>query len=90
MGGSIKRYMKFVKPYNWQILLTIFIGIVKFAIPLFIHFLLRLSLMILSGHDIDAGRNDAAILLLARGNGAYCSFSSARLWNIIDNIMLSM
>ena len=23
MGGSIKRYMKFVKPYNWKILLTI-------------------------------------------------------------------
>ena len=35
MGDSIKRYMKFVKPYNWLIVLTILIGIVKFAIPLF-------------------------------------------------------
>lgn len=42
MGGSIKRYLKFVKPYNWQILLTIFIGIVKFAIPLFIPILMKI------------------------------------------------
>lgn len=39
---SIKRYMKFVKPYNWQILLTIAIGIVKFAIPLFIPLLIKI------------------------------------------------
>lgn len=31
--------MQFVKPYRWEILLTIIIGIVKFAIPLFIPFL---------------------------------------------------
>ena len=32
--SSIKRYMKFVKPYRWQIIITILIGIVKFSIPL--------------------------------------------------------
>lgn len=32
--GSIKRYLKFVKPYKWQIIITILIGIVKFSIPL--------------------------------------------------------
>ncbi|WP_455660866.1 ABC transporter ATP-binding protein [Pradoshia sp.] len=32
--SSIKRYMKFVKPYKWQIIITILIGIVKFSIPL--------------------------------------------------------
>ena len=42
MGGSIKRYMKFVKPYNWQILFTLFIGIIKFAIPLFIPILIKI------------------------------------------------
>ncbi|MCM3711345.1 ABC transporter ATP-binding protein [Sporosarcina luteola] len=42
MGDSIKRYMKFVKPYNWQIVLTILIGIVKFAIPLFIPYLIKI------------------------------------------------
>jgi len=42
LGGSIKRYMKFVKPYNWQIILTILIGVVKFAIPLFIPLLIKI------------------------------------------------
>lgn len=31
---SIKRYLKFVKPYTFEIVVTIFIGIIKFAIPL--------------------------------------------------------
>ncbi len=38
---SIKRYMTFVKPYRWQIIGTIIIGIVKFAIPLLIPLLLK-------------------------------------------------
>ncbi|MDW0110827.1 ABC transporter ATP-binding protein [Sporosarcina aquimarina] len=42
MGPSIKRYLKFVKPYNWQIILTVLIGIVKFAIPLFLPFLIKI------------------------------------------------
>ncbi|HLR70797.1 MAG TPA: ABC transporter ATP-binding protein [Pseudogracilibacillus sp.] len=39
--GSIKQYMKFVKPYMWQILWTIIIGILKFAIPLLIPLILK-------------------------------------------------
>lgn len=42
MGGSIKRYLKFVKPYKWLILMTLVIGIVKFAIPLFMPLLMRI------------------------------------------------
>lgn len=42
MGESIKRYLKFVKPYNWMILLTVLIGVVKFAIPLFIPYLIKI------------------------------------------------
>lgn len=42
MGESIKRYMQFVKPYNWQILLTVLIGVVKFAIPLFLPLLIKI------------------------------------------------
>ena len=34
--------MKFVKPYKWQIVLTVVIGIVKFAIPLFIPLLIKI------------------------------------------------
>ncbi|QUW23486.1 ABC transporter ATP-binding protein [Sporosarcina sp. Marseille-Q4063] len=42
MGGSIKRYLKFVKPYKWLILLTLVIGIIKFAIPLFMPLLMKI------------------------------------------------
>ncbi|AYC30226.1 ABC transporter ATP-binding protein [Paenisporosarcina cavernae] len=39
--SATKRYMEFVKPYKWQIAFTIVIGIVKFAIPLFIPILIK-------------------------------------------------
>lgn len=38
---SIKRYMKFVFPYKWKILLTVLIGIVKFGIPLLMPLILK-------------------------------------------------
>lgn len=34
--GSIRRYMNFVKPYRREIISTLFIGAIKFAIPLLI------------------------------------------------------
>ena len=40
--GSMKRYMQFVKPYKFEIILTIIIGIMKFAIPLFIPVLIKI------------------------------------------------
>ncbi|MFC7366554.1 MULTISPECIES: ABC transporter ATP-binding protein [Bhargavaea] len=40
--GSMKRYMAFVKPYTWMIILTLLIGILKFAIPLFIPYLIKI------------------------------------------------
>ncbi|MBG9454261.1 multidrug ABC transporter ATP-binding protein [Lysinibacillus sphaericus] len=54
--GSIKRYMRFVKPYTWEIILTILIGIVKFAIPLFIPLLIKIVLddIIAADHLTDA------------------------------------
>ena len=52
MGGSIKRYMKFVKPYKWMILFTILIGIVKFAIPLFMPLLMMIVIDDIIGSDI--------------------------------------
>jgi ABC-type multidrug transport system fused ATPase/permease subunit len=39
--GSIQRYLKFVKPYRLQIIGTIIIGIIKFAIPLIIPLLIK-------------------------------------------------
>ncbi|GAA0288729.1 subfamily B ATP-binding cassette protein MsbA [Gracilibacillus halotolerans] len=38
---SIKRYLAFVYPYKWKILLTIVIGIVKFSIPLLIPLIVK-------------------------------------------------
>ncbi|HEU5139209.1 MAG TPA: ABC transporter ATP-binding protein [Bacillales bacterium] len=38
---SIKRYMAFVKPYTKQIIVTIFIGILKFGIPLLLPLILK-------------------------------------------------
>ncbi len=38
----MKRYMAFVKPYTWMIILTLLIGILKFAIPLFIPYLIKI------------------------------------------------
>ncbi|AWE08732.1 multidrug ABC transporter ATP-binding protein [Lysinibacillus sp. 2017] len=42
--NSIKRYMRFVKPYKFLLFLTIIIGIMKFAIPLFLPWLLQVIL----------------------------------------------
>ncbi len=52
---SIKRYMRFVKPYRWLLVLTIIIGIVKFAIPLFLPWLVQIILDdILLGEGLSA------------------------------------
>lgn len=50
---SIKRYMQFVKPYNWQIIVTILIGVVKFAIPLFIPILIKIVIDDIIGGDMS-------------------------------------
>ena len=49
--SSTKRYMQFVKPYTWQIVLTIIIGIFKFAIPLFIPLLIKIVIDDIIGGD---------------------------------------
>lgn len=54
MGDSIKRYMKFVKPYNWLIILTVLIGVIKFAIPLFIPYLIKIVIDNIIGSDLSA------------------------------------
>ncbi|MFY4776484.1 ABC transporter ATP-binding protein [Metabacillus sp. RGM 3146] len=39
--STMKRYLHFVRPYKWQIAVTILIGILKFGIPLLIPLLLK-------------------------------------------------
>nr|WP_089986828.1 ABC transporter ATP-binding protein [Lysinibacillus fusiformis] len=61
--GSIKRYMRFVKPYSWEIVLTIVIGIVKFAIPLFIPLLIKIVLDdIIAADDLTNGEKTKELL----------------------------
>lgn len=49
---SVKRYMRFVKPYTWMLILTIIIGILKFAIPLFIPVLIQIVIDDIIGSDV--------------------------------------
>ncbi|MCG7345762.1 ABC transporter ATP-binding protein/permease [Sporosarcina sp. ACRSL] len=66
MGESIKRYLQFVKPYNWQIFLTIVIGVIKFAIPLFIPYLIKIVIddIILADTLTDAEKTKQLFLWL--------------------------
>jgi ATP-binding cassette, subfamily B, putative efflux pump len=49
--GSIRRYLIFVKPYRLQIIGTIIIGILKFAIPLLIPLLIKFVLDDVIGNE---------------------------------------
>ena len=49
---SVRWYMQFVRPYGWEIALTILIGIVKFAIPLFIPLLIQIVIDDIIGSDV--------------------------------------
>ena len=40
--GSMKRYMQFVSPYKWDIIITFIIGVVKFLIPMATPFLIKI------------------------------------------------
>ncbi|SHG52863.1 ABC transporter ATP-binding protein [Ornithinibacillus halophilus] len=39
--SSVKQFMKFVAPYKWKIVLTVIIGVFKFAIPLLIPLIMK-------------------------------------------------
>lgn len=41
---SVKRYLRYVKPYKWLLALTIIIGVLKFAIPLLLPWLIQIIL----------------------------------------------
>lgn len=50
---SVKQYMKFVRPYLWQIIGTILIGILKFGIPLLIPLILKHVIDNIIGGDMS-------------------------------------
>lgn len=49
--GSIRRYMNFVKPYRREIIATLIIGVIKFAIPLLIPIIIKYVIDDIIGND---------------------------------------
>jgi ABC-type multidrug transport system fused ATPase/permease subunit len=49
--GNIRRYMNFVKPYRREIIATLFIGVIKFAIPLLIPIIIKYVIDDIIGND---------------------------------------
>ncbi len=72
--NSTKRYMKFVKPYYWQIVLTIIIGIFKFAIPLFIPLLIKIVIDDIIGAEALTNQEKLDQLYLWLGGTAIVFF----------------
>ncbi|MDN3500680.1 ABC transporter ATP-binding protein [Microbacterium sp. APC 3898] len=70
----MKRYMQFVKPYYWQIALTILIGIFKFAIPLFIPLLIKIVIDDIIGADALSNAEKLEQLYLWLGGTAIVFF----------------
>ncbi|MBM7650262.1 subfamily B ATP-binding cassette protein MsbA [Bacillus ectoiniformans] len=63
----IKRYMRFVKPYKWQILGTLLIGIIKFGIPLLIPVLIKYVIDDVVGSNILSAAEKTDKLLFVIG-----------------------
>ncbi|TAA71806.1 ABC transporter ATP-binding protein [Planococcus salinarum] len=70
----MKRYMHFVKPYYWQIALTILIGVFKFAIPLFIPLLIKIVIDDIIGADALSNQEKLEQLYLWLGGTAIVFF----------------
>lgn len=65
--GSIVRYLKFVKPYIFQIIGTVFIGVIKFAIPLAIPILIKYVIDDIIGSNILSKQDKIDKLLFIMG-----------------------
>lgn len=61
---SIRRYLRFVKPYKWQIFGTIIIGILKFGIPLLIPLALKIVLDDIIGNSSLSGSEKTEHLIV--------------------------
>ncbi|ANU23960.1 ABC transporter ATP-binding protein [Planococcus donghaensis] len=72
--NSMKRYMQFVRPYYWQIALTIVIGVFKFAIPLFIPLLIKIVIDDIIGADALSNAEKLRQLYLWLGGTAIVFF----------------
>lgn len=59
----LKRYMQFVKPYSWLIVLTIIVGILKFGIPLLIPLLIKYVIDdVINNHSLSVQEKKDALV----------------------------
>jgi len=65
--GSIRRYLKWVKPYKWPIIGTIIIGIIKFAIPLLMPLIIKYVVDDIIGNDLMTSTEKNEHLLILMG-----------------------
>ncbi|KKB35775.1 ABC transporter ATP-binding protein [Bacillus thermotolerans] len=63
----IKRYMRFVRPYWWQIIGTVIIGVIKFGIPLLIPLLIQYVIDDIIGGDMTAAEKQDQLFLIIGG-----------------------
>jgi subfamily B ATP-binding cassette protein MsbA len=66
--NSIKQYLKFVKPYRWQITATVLIGVLKFAIPLLIPLILKYVIDTIIEGDLTQAEQVRQLLWLIGGS----------------------
>ncbi|HEY9581479.1 MAG TPA: ABC transporter ATP-binding protein [Savagea sp.] len=72
--STVSRYMDFVKPYWGEIALTIVIGILKFAIPLFLPFLMKIIIDGILANDAMSAADKTEKLFLYLGGTAILFF----------------
>ena len=66
--GSMKRYLRFVKPYRLEIFLTFILGVIKFAIPLFTPVLIKIVIDdIIGAKDITNDEKTKELILWLGG-----------------------
>ncbi|MGM9968094.1 MULTISPECIES: ABC transporter ATP-binding protein [unclassified Rummeliibacillus] len=66
--GSMKRYLRFVRPYRFQIFITFIIGVIKFAIPLFTPVLIKIVIDdIIGAKDLSNDEKTKELLLWLGG-----------------------
>lgn len=72
--STVSRYMDFVKPYWGEVALTIVIGILKFAIPLFLPFLMKIIIDGILANDAMSAADKTEKLFLYLGGTAILFF----------------
>lgn len=66
--GSMKRYLRFVKPYRLEIFVTFILGVIKFAIPLFTPVLIKIVIDdIIGANDITNDEKTKELILWLGG-----------------------